>query len=116
MALVMSVVERAAPRCCWSTHHSLNHLSLLSGAIANMPFSLNDHCAAVSQAGSVEEIRDIVVLIFREVVMRWTGCRGERTGFEDATEQDLHYAFYRAVNELLVRWSQARYPSGNTWA
>jgi hypothetical protein len=78
-----------------------------------MPFSLNNLDATVSQATHPEELRNILVLIFREVVMRATGTRTEQTGFEAATNEELELAFFRAANELLVRWGRLQDQLGN---
>ena len=62
-----------------------------------MPFSLDNHDLRVTNAVLPEELRNItVVLIFRELAMR---C----TGFETATNEELHLALYRAVNEMVHR-------------
>jgi len=63
-----------------------------------MPFSLDNHDLRVTNTVLPEELRNIVVLIFRELVMRLTGARVERTGFETATNEELHLALYRAVD------------------
>jgi hypothetical protein len=68
-----------------------------------MPFSLEEHDKCVAAAVLPEDIRDIVVLIFLEIVMRLTRRRAEGTGFEAVSLEDLHLAFYRAVNELVRR-------------
>jgi hypothetical protein len=78
-----------------------------------MPFSLDNLDATVSQATHPEELRDILVLIFREVAMRWNGNRTKKTGFEAATEEELELSFFRTVNELLIRWGRLQDQLGN---
>ena len=78
-----------------------------------MPFSLNNLDATVSQATHPEELRNILVRIFREVAMRGTGTRTEQTGFEAATNEELELAFFRTANELLVRWGRLQDQLGN---
>ena len=79
----------------------------------NMPISLDDLNVVVNQANHPERLRDILVLIFREVVMRHNGNRTELTGFEAATEEELELAFFRTVNEFVVRWGRLRRQLGN---
>ena len=64
--------------------------------------------ARVKQAANPERVRDILVLIFRELMMRHTRHRTEHTGFEAATNDELQLAFYRTANELIVRWGRLR--------
>jgi hypothetical protein len=78
-----------------------------------MPFSLDDLDTVVSQATHPERLRDLLVLIFREAVMRGNGNRNERTGFEAATDEELELAFLRTVNELVVRWGRLQDQLGN---
>jgi hypothetical protein len=87
--------------------------TLLLCLTKKMPFSLNNLDTRVRRATHPEKLRDILVLIFREVVMRHNGNRTERTGFEAATEEELHLAFFRTVNELLIRWGCLRDQLGN---
>ena len=68
-----------------------------------MPFSLDDLEHRVIHTDSPEDLRDILVLIFHEVAMRLTGLRVEETGFETASFDDLHLAFYRTANEMVGR-------------
>jgi hypothetical protein len=74
-----------------------------------MPFSLKEHENYVTNAVSPEDVRDIVVLIFREISMRQSGYRSEKTGFEAASLHELDLAFYRALNELVRRAYRPRY-------
>jgi hypothetical protein len=78
-----------------------------------MPFSLDDFNTTISRAAHPEKLRDILVLIFHEVVMRGNGNRNEQTGFEAATDEELELAFLRTVNELLVRWGRLQDQLGN---
>ena len=66
-------------------------------------FSLDNHAHRVTQAVQPEELRDILGLIFREISMRNTGSRVERTGFEAATNYELQLAFYHTANEMVRR-------------
>lgn len=79
-----------------------------------MPFSLQNLDTVVTQAPHPEQLRDILVRLFREVMMRCSGNRVERTGFEAATEEELHLAFYRTSNEMIVRWGRLQDQLGNT--
>lgn len=78
-----------------------------------MPFSLDHLNVVVNQATHPERLRDILVLIYREAVMRSGGNRTERTGFEGATDEELELAFFRTVNELVIRWGRLRDRLGN---
>jgi hypothetical protein len=78
-----------------------------------MPFSLKNLDTMVSQATHPERLRDLLVLIYREAVMRGNGNRTEQTGFETATEEELQLAFFRTVNELIVRWGLLQDQLGN---
>lgn len=56
-----------------------------------------------------EQIRDMLCLILDELVMR--SCHTARchpTGFEMASYDDLCLAFYCAVNQMIIMWSNAR--------
>jgi hypothetical protein len=70
--------------------------------ITKMPFSLQGLNAIVTQV-QPDELQQIIFRIFRELAMRHNGNRVEHTGFEAATEDELHLAVYRTVNELLIR-------------
>lgn len=78
-----------------------------------MPFLLDSFAATLSQVTHPEKLRNILILIFREAVMRGSGHRTERTGFEAATNEELELAFIRTVNELVVRWGQLQDQLGN---
>ena len=78
-----------------------------------MPFSLQNLDTIVAQATHPEQLRDILILMFREVMMRCDGNRVERTGFEAATEEELHLAFFRTVNEMIVQWGRLQDQLGN---
>ena len=80
---------------------------------ANMPFSHQNFETTVTQATDPEQLRDILVLLFREVAMRYSRNRVERTGFEDLTEEELHLAFYRTANEMIIRWGYLQDQLGN---
>ena len=45
--------------------------------------------------------------------MRYNGNRVEQTGFEAATEEELHLAFFRTVNEMIVQWGRLQDQLGN---
>ena len=68
-----------------------------------MPFSLDNHNNRVTNAATPEELRDIVVRIFREMAIRRAGYEDEITGFGEATDYELHLALYRTVNEMVMR-------------
>lgn len=78
-----------------------------------MPFSLDVLNTVASQATHPERLRDMLVLIHREVVMRASGVWSEWTGFEGASDEELELAFFRTVNELIVRWARLRDRLGN---
>ena len=78
-----------------------------------MPFSLKHLDATVSQATHPENLRNILVLIFHDALMRANGNRTERTGFEEATDEELESAFFRTANEFLVRWGRLQDQLGN---
>lgn len=78
------------------------------------PFNSTHFNNRIRNATHPEELRDILVLIFHEVVMRWTRRRVEQTGFEGVSESDLYAAFYRTVNELLIMWGNLQTQLGNT--
>jgi len=80
---------------------------------AKMPFSLQNLDARVTQATHPEQLRDILVRLFREMAMRHSRNRVERTGFEAATEEELHLAFFRTANEMIVRWGNLQNQLGN---
>jgi len=65
--------------------------------------SLDDVDIFVSNATQSEEVRDLAVLIFFELLGRHTGTPCEPTGFEEMEVSDLKLAFYRTVNELVHR-------------
>jgi hypothetical protein len=67
----------------------------------------------VTHTDRPEALRDILVCLFREVAMRWTNRWDEETGFERATEEELHAAFYCTTNELLIRLGQPQTQLGN---
>jgi hypothetical protein len=71
-------------------------------------FSLNNFEQCVTNTTHPEQLRDILCLLFHEMVMQQTGSRDEITGFEAATDDDLHLAFYRTVNEMVLRWCHLR--------
>ena len=79
-----------------------------------MVLDFNQFTTTITQANHPEELRSILVRLFREVSMRWTNRRVEQTGFENATEEELHSAFYRTANELLIRWGLLQDQLGNT--
>lgn len=68
-------------------------------------FSLDDHEYRVTHAVLPEDLRDIICLIFHEMAMRRRGSRFrvEETGFETATNRELHLAFYRTANQMVRR-------------
>jgi hypothetical protein len=45
--------------------------------------------------------------------MRYNENRVEQTGFEAATEEELHLAFFRTANEMLIRWGHLQDQLGN---
>ena len=71
--------------------------------VSAYPFSLEDHWYRVTHAVLPEDLQDILVLIFREMVMRYKGLQVEATGFRNASDDDLDYAFYLTVNEMVHR-------------
>ena len=71
-------------------------------------FSLNHFEQRVAQAAHPEQLRDILCLLFREMAMRRADYRDEITGFEAATDEDLHLAFYRTANEMILMWCHLR--------
>ena len=67
-------------------------------------FSLNNFEHRVIAANHPEQLRDILCLLFEEMSMRHTGIHDEPTGFEDVTDEDLHHAFYRTANQMIIMW------------
>ena len=68
------------------------------------PFNgLDNFAQRVSNAVEPEDLRDIAVLIFREMAMRRSRTREEQTGFENATEYELHLTMYKTLNEMVHR-------------
>jgi hypothetical protein len=67
----------------------------------------------VTHTDRPEALRNLLVRLFREVAMRWTNRRDEETGFEQATEEELNFAFYCTANELLIRLGQLQTQLGN---
>ena len=55
-----------------------------------------------------EQLRDILFLIYDELIIRGSHFRNKLTGFEGVTDHDLHVAFYRTANQMIVMWSDAR--------
>jgi hypothetical protein len=68
----------------------------------------------VTHATHPERLRDILVHVFLEMAMRYSGNRVERTYFETFNDEELHLAFFRTVNEMLVRWGRLQDQLGNT--
>ena len=69
-------------------------------------FSLDNFNHRVTHAAHPEQLRDILCLLFHEMEMRRGGSRYETTGFEAASDEDLHLAFYRTANEMIIRWGR----------
>ena len=69
-------------------------------------FSLDNFDHRVTHATHPEQLRDILCLLFHEMEMRRGGPRYETTGFEAALDEDLRLTFYRAANEMIVRWGR----------
>jgi hypothetical protein len=66
-------------------------------------FSLKNLAYRVENAVQPEDIRDVAVSIFHEMMIRKTRVPFEATGFELASDHELCLAFYRTVNELVTR-------------
>ncbi|KAF9786097.1 hypothetical protein BJ322DRAFT_1020214 [Thelephora terrestris] len=71
-----------------------------------MPFSRSDFEKRVTAPILPEDLRDIAVLIFREMAMRRSQIREEQTGFENLTDEELHQVMYRTLNRMVTRMYQ----------
>ena len=67
-------------------------------------FPIDDFEQRVAHAAHPEQLQDILIPLFHEMAMRASGDRDEITGFEAATDDDLHYIFYRTVDEMIIMW------------
>jgi hypothetical protein len=70
--------------------------------------TLNNFEQHITQVAHPEQLRDILCLLFDEMEMRGKGFRNKRTGFETATDEELHLAFYRTANQMIIMWSFLR--------
>ena len=77
-----------------------------------MVLNLNNFSAIIRLATHPEQLWDMLVLC-REVAMRWANGLDEQTSFKDANEEELRAAFDRAVKKLLIRWGQLQSQLGN---
>jgi len=65
--------------------------------------SLDDVDYYATNTTQSEEVRDMAVLIFFELLGCLTGNPCEPTGFETMEIEDLELTFYRTINELVHR-------------
>ena len=67
-------------------------------------FPIDDFEQRVAHAAHLEQLQDILIPLFCEMAMWALGDWDEITGFEAATDDDLHYVFYRTVDEMIIMW------------
>ena len=67
-------------------------------------FPIDDFEQCITHPAHPEQLQDILIPLFREMAMRASGDWDEISGFEAATDNDLHYVFYHTVDKMIIMW------------